>query len=365
MRKKIDTDIFIEKSKNVHGNKYDYSLVEYKDAHSKVKIICKKHGIFEQKPSKHLIPQNCPYCVGNIRKTNKEFIKCAIDLYGDKYDYSKVNYKNVNQKIEILCKIHNLLFKQTPRKHLIGNGCPKCNKNVKYTNESFINRANIIHNNKYDYSLVEYKCSHSKIKIICKEHGIFEQLPYCHLKGNKCPDCTKNKKSTTEKFIIKANVIHNFQYDYSLTNYKNNSTKVKIICPEHGIFEQIPDNHLKGCKCSKCKNYSIGEEKIEKILNKNNILFETQKQFAGCSLKQKLKFDFYLPDRNLCIEFDGQQHYEKYRFEKDDRYLNLRKKRDEIKNIYCQENNIELLRIKYTDNIENKLNEILNDNKIQ
>lgn len=216
--------------------------------------------------------------------------------------------------------------------------------------------------NRYDYSLIDYKNAHTKIKIICKEHGIFEQEPRAHLHGYGCPQCSGNKRLTKEIFVNKSMIKHGNKYDYSLSNYKNNNTNVKIICKKHGIFEQIPFNHMKGCGCPKCDNYSVGEQIIEKILESNNVKFESQKQFNNCSFKNKLKFDFYLSEKNLCIEFDGDQHFNKFRFEKNEDGLNIRKKRDHIKNIYCQDNNIKLVRIKFTDNIENKLNEILNDN---
>lgn len=233
--------------------------------------------------------------------------------------------------------------------------------NVRLTNDGFILISNILHNNTYDYSLVDYVNAHVKVKIICKKHGMFEQEPRAHLYGYGCPICSGNKKSTNDIFIKKSKSIHNDKYDYSLVDYKNNNTNVKIICGKHGIFEQLPFNHLKGCGCPKCDNFSVGEKIIEKILINEKIVFEQQKQFTGCQFKNKLKFDFYLTNKNLCIEFDGDQHFNKFRFEKNEDGLNIRKKRDEIKNIYCEENNIRLHRIKYTDNIENKMEEILND----
>ena len=134
------------------------------------------------------------------------------------------------------------------------------------TIEQFIKKVKVIHGNVYDYSLVEYKNAHTKVKIICPEHGIFEQKSYHHLRGQGCPECryikSGNKlRSTTEQFIKKAKVVHGNKYDYSLVDYKNNKTKVKIICHEHGIFEQTPNHHLSGNGCSKCgvKDYQRGK----------------------------------------------------------------------------------------------------------
>jgi hypothetical protein len=117
---------------------------------------------------------------------------------------------------------------------------------------NFIKKANLIHNFKYDYSIVDYKNNKTKIRIICFEHGEFWQTPSNHLNGNGCPICSGVNKLTTEKFIERSNIIHNFKYDYSVVEYKNNKTKIKIICPVHGIFEQRPDSHLNGQNCPKC-----------------------------------------------------------------------------------------------------------------
>jgi very-short-patch-repair endonuclease len=362
MGNKINTKTFIEKAKGIHGDKYDYSLVDYKNTHTKVKIICQKHGVFEQTPSKHYY-QNCPRCVGNVRNTIDEFVDKSKKVHGDKYDYSKVKYKNSDTRVIITCKEHGE-FKQTPRHHLIGCGCPNCANNIKLTKSKFAEKSNFIHNNEYDYSLVDYKNAHTKVKIICQKHGAFEQSPMSHLKGSGCPICSGNKKLSVDEFIRNSISKHGEKYNYYLVKYINNSTPVKIKCKKHGIFEQLPFNHMKGCGCPRCDNFSIGEEKINKILKSKNIKYETQKTFQNCRNINQLPFDFYLTEKNLCIEFDGDQHFNRFRFEKDDDGLNIRKKRDEIKNIYCKENKIELIRIKYTDNIENKLNEILNDSKI-
>jgi len=125
-------------------------------------------------------------------------------------------------------------------------------KTEKLTKEEFIKRAKLIHGDKYDYSLVEYKNNRTKVKIICPIHGVFEQRPYSHYKGCKCQKCVNNKKKSTEQFIIDAYCKHGDRYNYKLVDYKNNKTKVKIICPIHGVFEQRPNDHLNGQGCSKC-----------------------------------------------------------------------------------------------------------------
>lgn len=191
-KKRLTNNEFIIKAKEIHGDKYNYSMVDYKNSSTKVKIICLIHGEFEQTPTNHLLGQGCPKCVGK-NMTTSEIIEKFKTIHGNKYDYSKVIYNGMQSKVIITCSEHGD-FKQTPSKHLIGQGCRKCGYsengiNNRITQEIFILRANGIHKNKYDYSLVEYKTAHDKIKIICPKHGEFEQLPYDHLQGHGCPSC--------------------------------------------------------------------------------------------------------------------------------------------------------------------------------
>ena len=267
------TEQFIEKARKVHGDKYDYSKVNYVDAKTKVTIICPEHGEFEQTPNSHLSGQNCPECTGTFRKTKNEFIEESIKVHGDKYDYSKVNYVNARTKVTIICPKHGE-FEQTPSSHIQGHGCPKCVKKYKKNKNEFIEEARKIHGNKYDYSKVNYVNGKTKVTIICPEHGEFEQTPSVHLLGCACPKCAikknKNKLSLTiEQFIEKARKIHGNKYNYSKVNYVNAYTKVTIICPEHGEFEQTPSVHLLGCACPKCAGKNITKkdfiEKARKI----------------------------------------------------------------------------------------------------
>ena len=239
---------FIKEAKNIYGDKYDYSKVEYKNKATKVCIICPKHGEFWQIPKNHLRGSNCPKCANklrgeNRRMTKEEFIRRAREIHGWKYDYSKVEYVGYETKICIICPEHGE-FWQTPHSHLEGQCCPKCSGRY-MTRGYFIEKANKIHNNKYDYSKVEYKGVHEKVCIICPEHGEFWQSPHCHLDGFGCRICS-NTFMDTNLFVEKSRKIHGDKYDYSKVDYVNNHTKVCIICPEHGEFWQIPNSHLNG-----------------------------------------------------------------------------------------------------------------------
>ncbi len=209
-------ELFIEKSKLIHGDKYDYSKVDYKNANTKIIIICKIHGEFDKTPSKHTnSKQGCAKCSGYYIPTTDEFIENAKLIHGDRYNYSKVDYKYSNENVIITCKVHGD-FLQRPGNHINSKqGCSKCAGNINKSSQEFIEEAIKIHGDKYDYSKVDYKCANAKIIITCKIHGDFEQKPYCHLNGNGCNMCCKNRKLNTIEFIENAKLIHGDKYDYS------------------------------------------------------------------------------------------------------------------------------------------------------
>ena len=189
--------------------------------------------------------------------TTEQFVQRANLIHNSKYDYSLIDYKNSQTKIKIICPIHGI-FEQNPNSHIQGKGqgCPICGNEVKgkarsaIAKSEFTAKASIIHNNKYDYSLVEYKNSYTKVKVICPIHGEFLQTANDHLSGKGCAKCAQF--STTEQFIAKAKSINGDRYDYSLVDYKSSKENVKIICKEHGIFETKPSTHLKHHQCPHC-----------------------------------------------------------------------------------------------------------------
>ena len=285
---------------------------------------------------------------------NNFIIKAELK-HEKKYDYSLVNYTNAHVKVEIICPIHGI-FLQKPNQHLMGNGCPKCIGRSKTINE-YIKICGEKHNNKYDYSLVNQLDidNDNKISIICPEHGIFNQKSSSHLFKRGCPKCGGSLKLTTEDFIEKANQIHGYKYDYSLVNYNGNKLKVEIICPEHGNFTQRANSHLNGQGCPICKE-SKGEKSIRYYLLNKGINFSREKKFKNCINEKLLPFDFYLPDYNICIEYDGKQHFEPVeRFGGINGFKKI-KENDSIKNIFCENNSIDLIRISYKENIYDILN---------
>lgn len=256
MRKKLTTEEFIQKSKAIHGDKYDYSKVEYIDTHSKVVIICPEHGEFKQRPSNHKTGIGCPKCSGTEQSNTEDFIRKAKEIHGDKYDYSKVNYTYNRGKVIIICSEHGE-FIQIPHDHLHGSGCSKCfekkrGESQKLNTEDFIRKAKAVHGNNYDYTKIKYINTHTKVIIICPEHGEFSQTAANHLQGQGCVKCSGRYTITTNEFIDKAKSVHGDKYDYSKVDYVDTKIKVIIICPEHGEFKQSPYTHLIGTECPKC-----------------------------------------------------------------------------------------------------------------
>ena len=298
--KKITKDEFIEKSKEKYGDIFDYSNMNYIDYTTPSKIICKKHGEIEIIPRKHLFNNfGCKKCGLASRteqrkkyKNNSEFIEEANIIHSNKYDYSKSNYTNCDVKITIICQEHGE-FEQTPYSHITKNsGCQKCahkelGLSKRKTTIDFIQQAIEKHDNKYNYDKVEYLTCHDKVIITCVIHGDFEQDSQSHLSGSGCRKCANdlwasNATFTKEEFIQKAVETHGDKYDYSETIYVNSQEQVKIICPEHGYFSQLANNHLCGKGCKKCAYDYIGK-----------INSKTKEEFIAKSLEvHRDKYDY-------------------------------------------------------------------------
>ena len=328
---------------------------------SKVKIICPEHGVFEQPAYNHYkLGCGCSKCAGNVQYTTEEFIEKAKKVHGDKYNYSLVKYKNAKSKIKINCKEHGV-FEQGANDHLSGSGCMNCGGGYQSNTKEFIEKAKKIHGNKYNYSLVDYKNRKTNVIIICPNHGEFEQTPATHLKGSNCIKCAL--RGNTKDFIKRSIEIHGNKYDYSLVDYKFNYKKVMIKCGKHGIFNQIPRSHLSGHGCPTCKE-SKGEIEVSKLLKENKISFEREFIFKECKYIKELPFDFYIKELNTCIEYHGKQHFESIKHFGGEERLKEQMIKDEIKRNFCKENGINLIEIAYNEKVENKLKECLKENHI-
>lgn len=284
----------------------------------------------------------------------EKFIRRERLVHGNKYDYSKVSYINSTTNVCIVCPIHGE-FWQRPAEHLRGKGCEACGRVVsgekqkEMVRKTFVDRCTGIHGDKYTYDKVDYVDSHTKIIVTCKEHGDFKTTPNRILNGSGCPQCKSEKarkqySKSTSKFIEDAKRVHGDLYDYSLCEYHNNHTKVTVVCREHGAFEIVAGEHLHGCGCPLCKE-PMGEKRIRLYLEEKQIPFI--RQYHIIYKDNNYKSDFFIPSKNLIIEYNGIQHYKPIKMFGGAKAFHKQKQRDENVRQYCMENGIKLLEISY------------------
>jgi len=254
------------------------------------------------------------------------------------------------------------------------------------TQEEYVEKANMLHKNKYNYLKTEYANMKSRIVVTCPIHGdfeveaanhvrVFKREDKKHLKPCGCPQCGKdevrkrNMKNTklTPDFINEANEVHGFKYSYEHTHYTHSQVNLRIDCDIHGSFWQRPSNHLRGTGCPRCKN-SKGETKIAKVLSRRGVRYVKEHIFKDCvgDKGAPLKFDFYIPSRNVLIEYDGEQHFKLVKFHQKmtqevmEEMFERTQRYDQIKNKYAKQQQIKLIRIPYTEinNIETLLDNL-------
>jgi hypothetical protein len=307
MPKKLTQEDFIEKAKLKHKNAYNYDNAIYQTSGIKVSIFCKKHlKFFSQTPACHLSGQGCPDCryiksAEKNRTPKDEFIKKAIEKHGSRYCYDLVDYKGTDEDVIIICSEHGE-FLQKPHHHLGSkSGCQRCAGVYTPTTDEFIKKAIEKYGNKYCYDLVDYKNNTTKINIICSIHGEFLQTPKAHLKGG-CRKCTGCNLSTTDEFIKKAIAKHGNKYLYHNVIYKNSKTKVDIICKTHGLYPQSPDMHLGGTGCPRC----APTYKQHKWLDSLGIPDDKNHREVKIKIGNKrFVLDGYDPITNTTYEFNG------------------------------------------------------------
>lgn len=350
---KKDHDEFVKELKKINPN--ITILGEYKNTHTKIKCKCNIDNYeWEAKPNSLLNNHGCPKCAGNVKKTHEEFIfqLNKINPYIELLD----TYKNSETKIKCRCKVDGYEWYATPSSLLSGKGCKKCAGTLKKTNEEFKDVMKTFHPNiKYEGV---YENSESSIDCECLIDGYkWTTTAHSLMRGHGCKKCAGTLKKTHDEFIKEAS---------------EKNKKITII----GKYEGTKNKIL--CQCNKCKNkwytypslvlYDIGcpictiskgESKIIEKLNASNIDYVSQKTFENCSYKNLLRFDFYIPSKNICIEYQGKQHYLPIDFagKGEDWAKELFKEnqeKDKIKRNFCKASKIRLLEIPYWnfDNIE-------------
>jgi hypothetical protein len=393
------TSWFIDKAREVHGFRYNYEKTIYVKAHERVTITCPKHGDFNQLAFSHLQGRRCYDCgldaheayVATHRRgvstgpskrkgvspyEQSEFFRLCAKRHKDKYDYSDTVFMTTNRPIEPVCKEHGK-FKLLASEHLRGRGCRKCGrrnqglkKRIPFS--KWLRAAHKIHRKTYEYDKTSYRTTKDSIRIKCKKHGWFEQNAARHIYlQHGCEDCANERVSILRsrkrsQFISESRSIHKRRYKYHLlvadkkTDVLKTDCKgrVKLYCVKHGEVSIHPNNHIhlqQGCAI--CVG-SKGVRRIADFLKELKIGFISEWTDHDCIYKQRLRFDFFLPDHDIVIEFDGVQHFEPVSFGSNESEAELEEKfkglqmRDGLKDAWCKENNIGMIRIPYYEEPE-------------
>lgn len=358
------------KLKEIHGDDlYFENIPERPKKKDRIDVYCKIHGKFPSRPDLwHLLVKKtgCRSCKTSrgLRKRNKrDYVSDFIKIHGNKYDYSEFKFTDSQSKVVVICPEHGP-FSVSISNHLKGRGCRDCG--IQKQSEArtakpdaMIKKFNRVHDSKYTYEKMVWVNYHTEITITCPKHGDFTQDPRNHGGGKGCPSCkveklTEYHSHTIESFISACREKHGDLYDYSEVDYKNSQIDVNIICKEHGSFIQRPAHHLAGAGCSKCYNKSEG--RIAKFLHLN---FITYRQF---SIKNR-RFDFYLPDFDLIVERDGEQHYHGFHLLADDEKLESLAKNHQTdieKTALAKQEGLTICRLPYWLNTQQELTETIN-----
>lgn len=283
-------------------SQFTFENTQFVNGTTPITINCRFHGSIERLPWNILRSANTPCASCSGTKLSKDaFISLAQKTHGLKYSYSKVNYVNTSVPVTITCKEHGD-FKQRPYSHYNGTGCFTCDRQVE-----FIRQAKIKHRGYYDYSKVVYQTHYHKVVITCKYHGDFKQIPHMHISGGGgCRLCAaRDMSKVREDFIRKARLVHGDKFSYENVIYIGSKIPVKINCQVHGVFSTPPNSHVSGRSgCPRCKE-SKGETAVRSVLENIGVEFFQEYKIALFNFR----FDFFIPDYSLFIEFNGKQHY--------------------------------------------------------
>ncbi len=350
----------IDKANKVHNGFYTYPEENvFTGAKGRLNVLCPKHGLFETSVRTHLGGSRCKKCANEIKGANASvplsvWLERAYEKHKGKYDLSKVHltYKNSDSRLTIICPVHGE-FEQIAESHSRGYGCIKCandfnTQNKTFTQQDFEDKSNDVHKGKYIYAKSKYIISTEPVIITCPIHGDFEQRPVNHMRGYGCPKCGISKVAeAARKSLIEwkaeADVVHGSIYEYVDVKMENDRTYLDIICKEHGLFTQRADTHIKGSGCPKCVA-SKGERVIMDYFNTTNINYIKEYKVDGF----KYRFDFYIPELNTIIEYDGPHHFRSIDIWGGDKLLEKILREDKARDLICKKKGITLIRIPYT-----------------
>ena len=329
LRMSIPWETYKEQLIQIHNNKYDYSKVVWNGSDNEISVICSIHGDFIIRAQDHKTGRGCQTCSKENKiqynKHNTEiFIENAIQKWGNIFDYSKVDYKDSNNKVIIICKKHGEI-EIFPPNHL-AYGCGNCgreharsfpqswnNKLKEKCKREFMLKANTIHENIYDYSKSVYEDAVSKVIVICKIHGEFSISPNNHLRGKGCPacgtECSKLAKlKEFDEYQPEFIKLYGDKYDYSSVVWEGGSKPITVICKKHGEFHILPYLHKVGKECQKCSNQHSGISMGWLLFMEKRYLTEIQhaRNLGEFVIPgTRFKADGYIKSSNTIFEFYG------------------------------------------------------------
>jgi len=362
MPKKKSNEEFINEVKELVGIEYEFleTYVNTKTKLKVRHNIC--NNIYLIKPNDFQQGHRCPYCSKrSYKKSNEEFINEVKKLVDDEYEFLE-EYINNKTKLKVRHNICNKEYFVSPIRFLSGDRCPYCFGNIKKSNEEFINKVKELVGNEYEFLEPYVNSNTRILVRHNKCNNIYKILPKNFLYGSRCLLCSGYNKKSNEEFINEVRELVGNEYEFLEVYINTNTKlKVRHnICNKE--YFVTPNNFLQGYRCPYCSNKtSKGEERISKYLDKLNIKYKREVSFSDCKNKLPLKFDFqiFINDNFFLLEYDGEQHFSPVYYLED--FENI-KKRDNIKNIYCKNKNIPLYRISYKffNDIELILQNILN-----
>ena len=346
-------------------------FIKFDKSNSRILIKCKNknHQPYEVTFNNFKNGRRCPQCAKLKRGesktvwTKEKIIKFVED---NNYKFIRfIKFDKIESRIEIWCKnLNHKPYEIRFANFYHGTRCRKCADEINSKNFShdYEYVKNYIESYGYKLLSTEYKNLHSEIEILCDKHGVYKTtFQLFKMSKYKCPKCADEHKGEYHKLNYEyiKEYIESLRYKLLSTEYINARTNILVQCPNgHNPYFVTFDRFRRGDRCPYC-NESKGEKEIREKLNKYNINFKPQHRFDNCKWYKTLPFDFYLPQYNICIEYDGEFHYKMIMGY--DEFIN-QKIRDTIKTVYCKENNIKLIRIPYWEfnNIENILIKELN-----
>jgi len=360
IRARIKRDDFLNKAKEKYGDQFNYSKMNYIKYDQSIVITCIKHNeSITTTPFIHLLTKfgGCKKCLNEYMHhvkshyTPQEFINKLEAIFGNKYDYTLTDYQSCRTKVSLRCKKHDRIFKLLPQTLLHGVGCPICETEEKQTMrmnianalkyreefrkrqlekkeiskqvlvdkpsgiaygvDEFLRLAKLIHGDDFDYKYIkeDFKNLNTDVRIICKKHNfIFSQKPVKHLKGQGCPRCIGRHRDTAS-FIKEVKEIYGDYYDYSNTVFKGTTTHVIVKCKYHDSFKITPIEHLRGKGCPNCYTSLMELSLYHYLLNNLDTDVIHQQQFSWLKTTRTMPLDLYIPEYNIAIECQGEQHF--------------------------------------------------------